>query len=137
LIHHDSRVVFDPGVPVECLRAQVKSRIEILRAHIGEIDQVVHDVARSAIGISKDGATLVLFTVDVRGGSAGMASRVWSSSTMASMRVPVTLSDKGNGLYEGSGLLENGGTWQVTILAKKNGQPIATKQLTVNATGGM
>src|SRR5450759_120026 len=29
--------------------------------------------ARSAIGISKDGATLVLFTVDARGGSAGMS----------------------------------------------------------------
>jgi exopolysaccharide biosynthesis protein len=29
--------------------------------------------ARSAIGISKDGTTLVLFTVDARGGSAGMA----------------------------------------------------------------
>ena len=56
---------------------------------------------------------------------------------MASMRVPVTLSDKGNGLYEGLGQLENGGTWQVTILAKKNGQPIANKQLSVNATGGM
>jgi hypothetical protein len=56
---------------------------------------------------------------------------------MASMRVPVALIDKGNGLYEGSGQLENGGTWQVTILAKKNGQPIATKQLSVNATGGM
>ena len=28
--------------------------------------------ARSAIGISKDGRTLVLFTVDARGGSAGM-----------------------------------------------------------------
>jgi Cu(I)/Ag(I) efflux system membrane fusion protein/cobalt-zinc-cadmium efflux system membrane fusion protein len=56
---------------------------------------------------------------------------------MASMRVPVTLSDKGNGLYEGSGQLESGGTWQVTILAKKNGQIIATKQLSVNATGGM
>ena len=56
---------------------------------------------------------------------------------MASMRVPVTLSDKGNGLYEGSGQLENGGTWQVTILANKNGQLIATKQLSVNATGGM
>jgi hypothetical protein len=56
---------------------------------------------------------------------------------MTSMRTPVTLSDKGNGLYEGSGQLENGGTWQVTILAKKNGQPIATKQLSVNATGGM
>jgi hypothetical protein len=56
---------------------------------------------------------------------------------MASMRVPVTLADKGNGLYEGSGQLDSGGTWQVTILAKKNGQPIATKQLSVNATGGM
>src|SRR5467141_1765966 len=56
---------------------------------------------------------------------------------MASMRTPVTLSDKGNGLYEGSGQLDSGGTWQVTILAKKNGQLIKTKQLSVNATGGM
>jgi RND family efflux transporter MFP subunit len=56
---------------------------------------------------------------------------------MASMRTPVTLSDKGNGLYEGSGQLESAGTWQVTILAKKNGQIIATKQLSMNATGGM
>ncbi|WP_258402116.1 FixH family protein, partial [Pseudomonas aeruginosa] len=46
---------------------------------------------------------------------------------MAAMRVPLTLSDKGNGLYEGSGQLDSGGTWQVTILAKKNGQLIATK----------
>jgi membrane fusion protein, copper/silver efflux system len=56
---------------------------------------------------------------------------------MASMRTPVTLSDKGNGVYEGTGQLESGGTWQVTILARKNGQIIATKQLSVNATGGM
>jgi RND family efflux transporter MFP subunit len=56
---------------------------------------------------------------------------------MASMRTPITLGDKGDGLYEGSGQLESGGTWQVTILAKKNGQLIATKQLRVNATGGM
>jgi RND family efflux transporter MFP subunit len=56
---------------------------------------------------------------------------------MASMRTPVTLSDKRNGLYEGAGQLESGGTWQVTILARKNGQVIATKQLSVNATGGM
>jgi RND family efflux transporter MFP subunit len=56
---------------------------------------------------------------------------------MAAMRIPVTLSDKGNGLYEGSGQLESGGTWQVTILAKKNGQVVASKQLSVNATGGM
>jgi RND family efflux transporter MFP subunit len=56
---------------------------------------------------------------------------------MAAMRTSVTLSDKGNGLYEGSGQLESGGTWQVTILAKKNGQVIASKQFSVNATGGM
>jgi RND family efflux transporter MFP subunit len=56
---------------------------------------------------------------------------------MAAMRIPVTFGDKGNGLYEGSGQLESGGAWQVTILAKKNGQVLASKQLSVNATGGM
>ena len=56
---------------------------------------------------------------------------------MAAMRTTVALSDKGNGLYEGSGELGSSGTWQVTILAKKNGQTIASKQLSVNATGGM
>src|SRR3984893_10820150 len=56
---------------------------------------------------------------------------------MVTMRMPLTLTHKGNALYEGSGQLESGGTWQVTILAKKNGQLIATKQLSVNATGGM
>jgi len=56
---------------------------------------------------------------------------------MAALRTPITLSDKGTGLYEGSGQLESGGTWQVTILAKKNGQNVANKQLSVNATGGM
>jgi Cu(I)/Ag(I) efflux system membrane fusion protein/cobalt-zinc-cadmium efflux system membrane fusion protein len=56
---------------------------------------------------------------------------------MAAMRTPVTLSDKGNGLYEGSAKLDSGGTWQVTVVGKKNGQTVATKQLSVNATGGM
>ncbi len=56
---------------------------------------------------------------------------------MAAMRTSVALADKGNGLYEGSGQLESGGTWQTTIVAKKNGQVIASKQLSVNATGGM
>jgi Cu(I)/Ag(I) efflux system membrane fusion protein/cobalt-zinc-cadmium efflux system membrane fusion protein len=56
---------------------------------------------------------------------------------MAAMRTPVTLSDKGNGLYEGSAQLDSGGTWQVAVVAKKNGQTVASKQLSVNATGGM
>jgi RND family efflux transporter MFP subunit len=56
---------------------------------------------------------------------------------MAAMSATVKLTDKGNGLYEGNSSLGSGGTWQVTISAQKNGQVIATKQLRVNATGGM
>ena len=56
---------------------------------------------------------------------------------MAAMRAPFTLADRGNGIYEGTGQLDSGGTWQVTVAAKKNGQAVATKQLSVNATGGM
>jgi membrane fusion protein, copper/silver efflux system len=56
---------------------------------------------------------------------------------MAAMRTPVSLFDKGNGIYEGIAQLDSGGTWQVTIVAKKDGRTLATKQLSVNATGGM
>jgi len=56
---------------------------------------------------------------------------------MAAMRTPVTLTEKGNEMYEGSAQLDSGGTWQVTVIAKKNGQTVATKQLSLNATGGM
>lgn len=56
---------------------------------------------------------------------------------MAAMRAVSNLSDKGGGTYEGSGKLGSGGTWQVTIVAQKNGQTVASKQITVNAEGGM
>ena len=56
---------------------------------------------------------------------------------MAAMKTVATLTDKGGGDYEGSGTLESGGTWQVTILAQKNGQTIATRQFSVSAEGGM
>jgi len=56
---------------------------------------------------------------------------------MASMKTVIHASDKGRGMYEGKGDLGSGGTWQVTIRAQQNGQTIATKQLTLNATGGM
>ncbi len=56
---------------------------------------------------------------------------------MAAMNTTTKLTDKGNGMYEGSGSLGSGGTYQVTISAQKNGQSIATKQLRVNAIGGM
>jgi RND family efflux transporter MFP subunit len=56
---------------------------------------------------------------------------------MAAMRATAALADKGNGDYEGPLQLETGGTWQVTATVQRNGQVIATKQLSVNATGGM
>jgi Cu(I)/Ag(I) efflux system membrane fusion protein/cobalt-zinc-cadmium efflux system membrane fusion protein len=56
---------------------------------------------------------------------------------MAAMNTAATLTDRGNGLYEGSGSLGSGGTWQVTITVQKGGQTIGMKQLRVNATGGM
>jgi RND family efflux transporter MFP subunit len=56
---------------------------------------------------------------------------------MAAMKTVVQASDKGGGMYEGNGALGSGGTYQVTITAQQNGQTIANKQLSVNATGGM
>jgi Cu(I)/Ag(I) efflux system membrane fusion protein/cobalt-zinc-cadmium efflux system membrane fusion protein len=56
---------------------------------------------------------------------------------MAAMNTTTKLPEKGSGMYEGSGSLDSGGTWQVTISVQKNGQVLATKQLRVNATGGM
>jgi len=56
---------------------------------------------------------------------------------MSSMKTTIHCSDKGGGVYEGTGDLGSGGTWQVTVTVQQNGRAIATKQMTVNATGGM
>lgn len=56
---------------------------------------------------------------------------------MAAMDVTTKLSEKSGGLYEGAAKLDSGGTWQVTVTVQKNGQTVGTKQLRVNATGGM
>jgi hypothetical protein len=56
---------------------------------------------------------------------------------MGAMNTTFQLCAKSPGVYDGTGLLESGGTWQVTVTVKQNGQTIATKQLRVNAEGGM
>jgi RND family efflux transporter MFP subunit len=81
---------------------------------------------------SADGAPTTGAEVTVSFYMAGMPAM-----GMAAMTTTTRLTDKGNGMYEGSGPLGSGGTWRVTISAQKNGQLIATKQLRVNATGGM
>ncbi len=53
------------------------------------------------------------------------------------MKTTLDFSDKGGGLYEGTGNLSSGGTWQVTITARVGGKVIGTKHLTMNAEGGM
>lgn len=56
---------------------------------------------------------------------------------MGAVNTTSQLSAKTPGLYVGTGMLESGGTWQVTVTVKQNGQTIGTKQLRVNAEGGM
>lgn len=56
---------------------------------------------------------------------------------MAAVRSEATLREKGDGVYEGALDLETGGTWQVTLVVKRGGQTIASKQLSVSVAGGM
>ena len=44
---------------------------------------------------------------------------------------------KGNGAYAANIELPSGGTWSLTITASKGGNPIATKQVDVSASGSM
>ncbi|HLZ07225.1 MAG TPA: FixH family protein, partial [Chloroflexota bacterium] len=56
---------------------------------------------------------------------------------MSAMREVATLTDQGDGVYEGDLTLESGGTWQVTAVATKEGRTLASKQFNLSATGGM
>jgi YtkA-like len=56
---------------------------------------------------------------------------------MAAMNTTTKLTGKGGGMYEGTGTLDSGGLWQVTITAQKHGQVLATKRMRINAEGGM
>ena len=56
---------------------------------------------------------------------------------MAEMRMESRLSETGNGNYQGSSSLDSGGSWQVTVTARRSGQVIASRQMSVIATGGM
>ena len=56
---------------------------------------------------------------------------------MAAMNLVTALSEKNAGVYEGQVNLATGGTWQISITASKGGTVIATKQLSLNAEGGM
>jgi hypothetical protein len=56
---------------------------------------------------------------------------------MAAKRVDTNLVEKEKGAYEGALQMDSGGTWNVTIVVSRGGQVLATRTLSVNATGGM
>jgi RND family efflux transporter MFP subunit len=56
---------------------------------------------------------------------------------MGAMRSVVTLADQGQGAYSGNVQLGSGGTWQVTIAVAHSGKTIATRQISLTASGGM
>ena len=59
------------------------------------------------------------------------------SMNMPEMKTVIKGEGKGAGMYEGEGELGSGGMWQVTVMAKQNGETLAIKKLTVKAAGGM
>lgn len=56
---------------------------------------------------------------------------------MGALTNSVQLTQKSPGVYDGTGVLESGGTWQVTVTVTQGGQVIGIKQLRVSAEGGM
>lgn len=79
-----------------------------------------------------DGSPVMGAQVSVRSYLAAMPEM-----GMAAMNVVTPLAEKGNGVYEGQVTLESSGTWKVTVTALKNGASIATKQLSLQAQGGI
>jgi Cu(I)/Ag(I) efflux system membrane fusion protein/cobalt-zinc-cadmium efflux system membrane fusion protein len=56
---------------------------------------------------------------------------------MAAMRAAADLTESAAGTYTGPLTLASGGTWQVTVVAQKDGRAVAQQQVSVTATGGM
>ncbi|MEP6716777.1 MAG: efflux RND transporter periplasmic adaptor subunit [Terriglobia bacterium] len=54
---------------------------------------------------------------------------------MGAMRTVAALSEKSGGRYEGPGQVQMRGSWQVTVLATKNGETLAQKQFDISAEG--
>ncbi|HWG38779.1 MAG TPA: efflux RND transporter periplasmic adaptor subunit [Terriglobales bacterium] len=55
---------------------------------------------------------------------------------MSALTESAQLASVGGGLYQGALTLPNGGTWQVTVTARRGGQLVASRSLSLLATGG-
>jgi multidrug efflux pump subunit AcrA (membrane-fusion protein) len=81
---------------------------------------------------ASDGSPFTGAQISVRSYMAGMPEM-----GMAAMNVVTPLAEKTNGVYEAHVTLESGGTWKITITATKSGAALATKQISLQAEGGM
>lgn len=81
---------------------------------------------------TSDGSPVTGAQISVRSSMAAMPAM-----GMAAINVVTPLAEKGGGVYEGQVTLDSGGTWNITITAVKNGAVLATKQLSLQAQGGM
>jgi RND family efflux transporter MFP subunit len=56
---------------------------------------------------------------------------------MSAMRAEASAKPVGNGIYAATVRLESEGTWNVTVVATQAGRQVASKQVSMSATGGM
>ncbi len=56
---------------------------------------------------------------------------------MAAIKAQAAATEQSPGHYVGSIELQSGGTWQVTVVATKAGHQLASRELSISATGGM
>ena len=80
--------------------------------------------------------------IDVAGRTGAQVTVTFSMPAMpemgmAAMKTVIKATESSGGMYEGKGDLGSGGTWQVSVTARRDGKIIANKRLTVKATGGM
>jgi len=134
------------GVSLLLVTTQMGARTDVARAQ----DKPSGTAARAKVELTTDpspaqkGSNTVRVKLTDPTGKAISGAEVtvtFFMAAMPSMKMPEMKSvikgaDKGFGIYEGKGDLGSAGMWQVTITAQQNGQTIASRKLTVKATGG-
>lgn len=135
------------AVPVLFVLAVISGSLSVVRAQ----DKPSGTAAKAKIEMTttpspaQKGSNIVRFKLTSLEGkpiSGAEVTATFFMAAMPSMNMPemktiIKGMDKGAGTYEGTGDLGSGGMWEVTVVAKQNGETIATKKLTVTATGGM
>jgi Cu(I)/Ag(I) efflux system membrane fusion protein/cobalt-zinc-cadmium efflux system membrane fusion protein len=122
-----------PGAPATepADKSKTRAAVQIDFSTEPQTPQKGNNLYRVRLSVA-DGSPITGAQVSVRSYMAGMPEM-----GMAAKNVVTSLSEKESGIYEGQVTLESGGTWKVTITVLKSGAVLATKQLSLQAQGGM